>query len=472
MTGRTRTLVLLLASVCLAVGALLSVLQGWGDPTWWAGPVLGLAVLGTETAVVHLQYGRQRWTFSLTEAVIAAALVLFSGAWAVVWVGVGMLGAQLVRRQPPIKTYFNTAHFVLEVAAAVAVVGQVGWDLRGAAAGMFTFWVLNHTLMGAVLAITTESSLRDLLTANAFLRLLHTAGNTSIGLLAAHLAVEAPVGLLGLVIPIVLLWMSYDQEAKRAAEARLYAELARGQELAAGQSVDLSATVVVTAAARLSGGADVELLLLTPEGLVRYVGNEQRPPRRTRATSDAFGAPWVMEALGHRGVVTGVEDGRPFCRAVLGSEDDPVAVLVARRAHGGVTYGRRETRLFAVLVRQAEVWLSTGDLSDRYQVAAGQAARATGAALALGDVGAATTPSLALLRDSAARLTRLADDGGVDDIVEQLHTVERAVASLLGAVALAAEPQLATGTEAEAFAEGLPPVTRPSSDWTTTGVLR
>ena len=71
-----------------------------------------------------------------------------------------------------------------------------------------------------------------------------------------------------------------------------------------------------------------------------------------------------------------------------------------------------------------------------------------------------------MLRESADRLARLAESaGGVDDIVEELHLVERAVASLLGAVALAAEPDLLQLTQSA------PPV-RPESDWTTTGVLR
>ena len=73
-----------------------------------------------------------------------------------------------------------------------------------------------------------------------------------------------------------------------------------------------------------------------------------------------------------------------------------------------------------------------------------------------------------MLRESANRLARLAEnDGRVDDIIEELHLVERAVASLLGAVALAADPDLVSADE-----EGAPLPTRPTADWTTTGVLR
>jgi len=57
----------------------------------------------------------------------------------------------------------------------------------------------------------------------------------------------------------MLLWLSYDEQTARAAEARLFAELARLQEQASGRSIDVSAQVVLTAAARLFGGADVEM---------------------------------------------------------------------------------------------------------------------------------------------------------------------------------------------------------------------
>jgi hypothetical protein len=77
-----------------------------------------------------------------------------------------------------------------------------------------------------------------------------------------------------------------------------------------------------------------------------------------------------------------------------------------------------------------------------------------------------------VLRESADRLARLAETaGGADDIVEELHLVERAVASLLGAIALAAEPDLVGVTAGNRITDA-PPPSRPATDWTTTGILR
>nr|MDP9498188.1 hypothetical protein [Actinomycetota bacterium] len=74
-------------------------------------------------------------------------------------------------------------------------------------------------------------------------------------------------------------------------------------------------------------------------------------------------------------------------------------------------------------------------------------------------------PALTVLRESSARLSRLADadaDAGLEDIVEELQIVERAVAALLGAVSLSAGAPPTT-------AAGLVPAPRTADDWTTTG---
>ena len=453
-----------LASALAAV--VLSVFASWGSLAWWAPLGLITIVAISEVAVVHLQFGRQRWTFSLTEGALGAAWVVSTGTWSVVSVVVGVALAQVVRSQPRLKLEFNVAQFALATAAGSLTAQLAGGRILGAAAGMAVFFLVNHGLVGVAVSITSRRKLPALLLSSAPLSAVHTAGNSSIGLLAAYLAMTAPIGLLGLLVPLALLWSSYDQQTRRTAEVRLFTELARGQEQATGRSTDVSAQVVVTAAARLLGGADIEMVLLAADGPVRYAGDETGVPERRRVDPDAFDEPWVLRALGTRGVATGNQDGRPWCSAVLGEPDAPLAVLLARRPRGAAGFGRREVRLAEVLVGQAESWLSVADLSTRHRAASEQAATT---ARNLGDVGAATAPALVVLRESADRLARLADtSGGVDDIVEELHLVERAVASLLGAIALAAEPDLA-GLASGTRVTDAP--TRPATDWTTTGVI-
>jgi hypothetical protein len=235
--------------------------------------------------------------------------------------------------------------------------------------------------------------------------------------------------------------------------------------------VDLSAQVVLTAAARLFDSDSVEMVLMGEEGPVQYTGDTDGVVRR-RVDADALNEPWILSALGERGAVTGSESGRPWCATVLGGDDSPLAVLIARRATGSPGFGRRETMLAAVLVQQAESWLSIAELAASRDEARAQAEAAEDAARALSHLGADTAPSLVVLRESANRLARLADTDGpaaVHEIVDELYAVERAVASLLGAIALAAETDLGLGYSDDSHTQV--PAPRRSASWTTTGVL-
>jgi len=105
---------------------------GWGSASLLALPLLALAVAVTEIAVVHLSAGRQRFTFSLTEGAIGAAYVYAPGAWTVAAVTVGLLIAQIVRRQERLKLEFNVCQFAAGTALGAAMAhyvgGGVGYD--------------------------------------------------------------------------------------------------------------------------------------------------------------------------------------------------------------------------------------------------------------------------------------------------------------------------------------------------------
>src|SRR3954471_16111760 len=463
-----------LAGVALVVGVAAALATGWGDVPWWPPLLLAAAVAVAETAVVHLSFGRQRWTFSLTEGAIASAFVYRAGAWTVVAVVSGVFIAQMLRHQERLKVEFNVGQFAAGTALGAAFAHVVGGGIAGAIGGMGVFWLVNNLMVAWAMSIMSRQNLWALLWASAPLAAVHSSGTSSIGLLAAWLAEHAPLGLLGLVVPMLLLWLSYDEQTARAAEARLFAELARLQERASGRSVDVSAQVVLTAAARLFGGADVEMVLMTAEGAAHYVGDETGVSRR-RVDPSVLDSGWVIKALGAGTITTGVDEGRPFCSAVLGGGDAPLAVLVARRPQGSAGFGRRESMLAEVLAQQAESWLSVAELAKSRDEALAHVEAASGAARALGDLGAHTAPALIVLRESAHRLARLAETEGpasVGEIVDELYAVERAVASLLGAIALAADPELASLDAGVGQPSDTPPVpARSVTDWTTTGVL-
>ena len=455
-----------------AAGLMFGVLAGWGSPAWWAPSALALAVILAEAAAIRLVVGREGLSFALSDAFIAVGFVLAPGAWIPVAVAVGV-GLSHARKLPQLKLSFNIAQYFFNASIGVAVAVWVGGGLPGAYAGLAVFALGNHLVVALPVALTTGMRYDRVLLSAGPLGIIYMAGNASVGLLAGWLCLNAPWGLLGLVVPLGLLWWSFQQQALRASEARLFAELARGQERAAGGTVDSSTQVVVTAAARLFGGAEVELVLRHPDGPVRYLGDENGVRLRQRGEGEVFDAPWVLRALAARRVLTGADDDRPFCSAVLGDAERPLAILIARRPPRAGGFTRDDVQLAEVLVGQAEAWLSYADLTARHEAELGRAEVYGAATRVLGDLGAETVPALALLRESANRLSRLAagfeGPAPVTEIVTELHAVERAVASLLGAIALASDHRPDARSEPVSLNSG---TSAPSeTEWTTTGRL-
>jgi len=193
-------------AAAVGLGVALAVTAGWGMPSWWALPVLIAPYAVTEAASVRLSLGRQGATYALNDAVLAVALVLAPGAW----IPVGaVIGYALVkyRQAPWPKFSFNlAAEHLFAVSAAVVVTQLSGGGVAGAALGLLTFAAVNNLMVAIPLAATSGTRYDRVLVAFGPLAVLHNAGNASVGLLAAWLLVHAPVGLVGLLVPIGLLW--------------------------------------------------------------------------------------------------------------------------------------------------------------------------------------------------------------------------------------------------------------------------
>ncbi|HEX3707469.1 MAG TPA: hypothetical protein VHV76_12650 [Mycobacteriales bacterium] len=464
--ARMRIFAVFAAGVAVVSG----VFTGWGSPVDYSIPALAVSVFAAELAVVHLSFGKQRWTFSVTEAAIAAAYVYSPRAWTVLATAAGVFLAQVVRRQDPLRLSYTVMRFAAATGLGAQFAHSVGGGIWAAVGGMAVFWFANNALRVIAVATLSGRRLGPLVWSSAPFAALHSIGAVGLGILGAWLASNAPLGLFALGVPLVLLWISYDEQETRAAETALFAELARLQELASSRSVDGSAQVVLTAASRMFDSPEVEMLLLAQEGPVHYSGDAAGVSRR-RVDPDALDEPWVLRALAECGTLTGIEDDAPWCVVVLGARESPLAAIRVRRAAGKPTFGRREVLLAGVLAEQAESWLSLADLKESRDGALAAVAAAEDITRELGELGAQTEPSLQVLRDSANRLARLASTSGaapVGDIVDELYAVERAVASLLGAIALAGEPDLGQAmTDADIQMTGASRF----DNWTTTGVL-
>ena len=271
------------------------------------------------------------------------------------------------------------------------------------------------------------------------------AGNSSIGLLAAFLAMTAPLGLLGLMVPLALLWSSYDQQTRRSQEARLFAELAAGQERATARSSrHLRAgrrhgrRPAVRGRRRRDGAARRG----RPGALRRRRGRRAAAAcasTPTSSTSRGSCAPSVPGASAPASRTAGPgarpSSASPTARRPCCSPAGPVGVGPVRPPRDAAGRGPR---------RPGRGWLSVADLSTRphrRRAGGGRRQRRAGPRRhrcrhRAGAEGPAASPPTGSPGWPQSQ-------GGVDDIVEELHLVERAVASLLGAVALAADPELA-----------------------------
>jgi hypothetical protein len=456
------------AIMVLAGLALLGIV-GWGDAPWWSAPAVALALAAADALSARLVIGRQGAAFVMNDAIIAIALLLAPGGWIAVGATVGFAAAR-VRRTSWSKLSFNSALEFCAVMLGVAVAEQLGGSLLAACVGLGAYTAANLLLVAIPISVTSALSYLRVLERIAPLATVQAVGNLSIGVLAGWLLLNQPWGLLALVMPVALLWWSYQQQSRRTSEAQLFAELAQGQQRLGG-SVDASAQVITVAAARLFGASEVEMLLRHPEGLLRYVGDESGVAARIRVDADALDGPWALRALAARGVLLGVDGDQPYCSAVLGDPERPQAVLIAHRPARSAAFTRAEAQLAGALVAQAESWLSVAELSARRDEAVGRAEAYGAATRVLGDMSQETVPALAVLRESAHRLSRLATrfDGpeAVDEIVAELYSVERAVASLLGAIALASD----AAVETLELTAGPAAPARTDAEWTTTGRL-
>ena len=91
-------------------------------PSPWAVLLtIGLTAL-SDTAVMHLRYGRENYTLTWSEAAIVVGLVLTPWPWVALACPVGVMIAQIIARRDPIKIAFNAATVALEaVLASVCV---------------------------------------------------------------------------------------------------------------------------------------------------------------------------------------------------------------------------------------------------------------------------------------------------------------------------------------------------------------
>ena len=441
----------------------------WNSPSWWAFAITALAVLFSESRVVHLPFGGQQWSFAWAETPVAAALLVHRGSWIVASVALGVLTAQMARRLAPIKQVFNTVQFAAAACVAVAVASSIGGEV-GVAAGMAAFWTANTTLVAAAIWVTTERGFRSVCLDGAPVSALHSATNVSVAILGVWIATLNPSALLALLAPAGLLAWALIDQIQRTGETQLLAELVRAHEDRVSDTTDEVVGALLEVGSRLLPGISVELVVFTGDGPHLYRRQSRGGVACHRMRVGDFSEAWALAATSNDPVTRDCDDQVESLLRV-GRAGSPLGLIRMVTSQPGNALNRQAMQVLRMLSRHAEASLSVDRALLSRDDAIERATSATEAVRALSDISADTAPALRILRDSAGRLASLAsrapsDQVEITHLVEELYAVERAVASLCGAVTLAAVP----GADDQAE-QGLEPAADRREAWTRTGLL-
>ena len=214
--------VLIIATAGSAVGILVAqapALESWSRQDFIAVIALALAVAAAEQFSIPLRHRTETVNFTLTDALWAAALPLARPSVLTYSVAAGVLIGHLARRWAWQKVAFNVGQFVLGISAGeivFALFEPVGPPSEPAtwlaiAVSMSAYFLVNANLVVLVIAFVERKSFVTILAPPLSVNVLHWAGNTALGILAAMLWAATPAGLPLLVIPMVLSYLAYRQ---------------------------------------------------------------------------------------------------------------------------------------------------------------------------------------------------------------------------------------------------------------------
>jgi signal transduction histidine kinase len=182
---------------------------------WWS--IAGLFLLA-EVCVVHLQFRREAYSFSLSEIPLVLGLFFLSPAGIVLSQLVGS-GAALVfhRRQSPLKLVFNLAHLSLEatlasltfklVAGDVDPTSLTGWLATGLAVALTT--LLSAVMIATAISFSEGKVHLEAVTEGLAPGMMAGMTNTCVALVAATLLWVHPDAAWLLLVPLATLFFAY-----------------------------------------------------------------------------------------------------------------------------------------------------------------------------------------------------------------------------------------------------------------------
>lgn len=202
---------------------------------------LTLAIAVAEQFSIPLRHGTETVNFSLTDGLWAAALPLARPSVLTFSVAAGVILGQSARRWAPTKISFNAGVFVIGITVAEVLFGALHggaplepWTWAAIAIAMSAYFVINAGLIVLVVSLVERKRFLTVLVPPLGLNVLHWAGNTALGILAAILWATSPAGLPLLVCPVVLSYLAYRQWVRGVRERNQMRDLYEAGRALAG----------------------------------------------------------------------------------------------------------------------------------------------------------------------------------------------------------------------------------------------
>ena len=353
---------------------------------WW---MLAPAFAASEIFVIHYQFRREQYTFTLME--LPLVLGLFFSTWPHLLVGRlvgGGLALRLHRKQAPMKLSFNLACNILETSVALVLFRWIAGNSDGTtfraivgAIGGVTVGVLVVTASIAAAISMYEGRLGSkhlgqLFVANLAIGLT----NVSLALVAVSvLWVSESAGWLLLVVAVVLFlgYRSYARLQQKHDDLEMLYEFTRNSGRAL--QVESAMREILGQIANLLRAGRIELMVDTGSDreLVRTVLHENGSLEvRTSPMNEL----WERVALSGRPMLAAAPVRDRTLRDLLGAHDVEDAVAAPlRRADGSTmgvllagnrlgemrTFTKDDLRLFEALANHASVSLENRHLIER-----------------------------------------------------------------------------------------------------------
>ena len=225
---------------------------------------------------LHLRHRTETESFSVTDVMWTAGLLLAPHSILLLSVGSGVLASQLIRKQPVRKVAFNVGQFVLAIWAAQALFALIphGGPLDSAtwgaaAAAMALNFVVNQGLMALVISLTANESLRSVVLDSLPLDVLLAVGHVTIGIVAAVLWTLAPGGVLIAAVPVMLSYMACSGWLRSVQERDRMQDLYRaGQVLLERLETDGDFRAFLELVARMMDATEAEIVILRDDAMV------------------------------------------------------------------------------------------------------------------------------------------------------------------------------------------------------------